>query len=373
MTEATDVLQDDKRIITDVAFGVNPVLLGKKLATPVQRGMAMMVDAFFVLLLTDVSGVFWGLFAGIAFLHAGKKRENKRWRLTRYCLRVLGAIVIFISVVTMYGDLTGSVDSNDTNSFVPVVDSDGSVVSHEAVIDQDLTLNQLIGVGSLVNDVVNLKEDLMARDECLRDCYHPRMLKFVESLVHSGIGQAEGLSMIEDVLPDNVFENQELKSDYLSELQSHYVDLTGIDKKLSEDPITEVSESNDKQTELENLNSTSDKKVEPLEDKPVYSMMEYVKALISDLGLGFGWAALYFTAFSAWWKGQTPGKKLMKIRVIQLDGTYMSAWDSFGRYGGYGAGFATGLMGFLQIYWDANRQAIQDKISATVVIQGDIK
>ena len=32
------------------------------------------------------------------------------------------------------------------------------------------------------------------------------------------------------------------------------------------------------------------------------------------------------------------------------------------------AGLATGLLGFIQIYWDANRQAIHDKISATVVI-----
>ena len=44
----------------------------------------------------------------------------------------------------------------------------------------------------------------------------------------------------------------------------------------------------------------------------------------------------------------------------------------FGRYGGYGAGFATGLLGFLQVYWDPNRQAIQDKISATVVIKGSM-
>ena len=43
-------------------------------------------------------------------------------------------------------------------------------------------------------------------------------------------------------------------------------------------------------------------------------------------------------------------------------------WDSFGRYGGYGAGLATGLLGFLQIYWDPNRQAIHDKISSTIVI-----
>ena len=93
-----------------------------------------------------------------------------------------------------------------------------------------------------------------------------------------------------------------------------------------------------------------------------------MKGLIDDLGLGFGWAAFYFTVFTAWFDGQTLGKKLLRNRVIQLDGTKLSLWDSFGRYGGYGAGFATGLLGFLQIFWDANRQAIQDKISATVVI-----
>ena len=77
---------------------------------------------------------------------------------------------------------------------------------------------------------------------------------------------------------------------------------------------------------------------------------------------------MYFTVFTSKWNGKTPGKRLLGIRVLQLDGTGLSLWDSFGRYGGYGAGLATGLLGFLQIYWDPNRQAIQDKISATVVI-----
>lgn len=110
----------------------------------------------------------------------------------------------------------------------------------------------------------------------------------------------------------------------------------------------------------------------PVEEKrPVYSVLEYIKSLINDLGLGFGWAAFYFTVLTSIWKGQTLGKKLFKIRVLQLDGTPLSLWDSFGRYGGYGAGIATGLLGFLQIYWDPNRQAIHDKISSTVVIKSN--
>ncbi|WP_394393416.1 RDD family protein [Shewanella woodyi] len=107
---------------------------------------------------------------------------------------------------------------------------------------------------------------------------------------------------------------------------------------------------------------------EEVDEGDKYSLLSWAKGMLNDLGLGFGWAAFYFTVFTAWFDGQTLGKKLFRIRVVQLDGTGLSLWDAFGRYGGYGAGFATGLLGFLQIYWDANRQAIQDKISATVVI-----
>jgi hypothetical protein len=62
---------------------------------------------------------------------------------------------------------------------------------------------------------------------------------------------------------------------------------------------------------------------------------------------------------------------MLGIKILQLDGTPLSLWDSFGRYGGYGAGIASGLLGFMQIYRDPNRQANHDKISATIVI--DIK
>lgn len=102
--------------------------------------------------------------------------------------------------------------------------------------------------------------------------------------------------------------------------------------------------------------------------KLLYKGLTWAQGVIKDLGLSFGWAALYFTVLTSIWRGQTPGKKTFKIKVIQLDGTPLSIWDSFGRYGGYGAGLATGLLGFLQIYWDPNRQAIHDKISATIVI-----
>lgn len=95
----------------------------------------------------------------------------------------------------------------------------------------------------------------------------------------------------------------------------------------------------------------------------------FLRTLAEDLGLGFGWGALYFSAFLAWGKGQTPGKRFLRIRVVRLDARPITLWGAFERYGGYAAGFATGLLGFAQVFWDANRQAIHDKITGTVVIR----
>ena len=62
----------------------------------------------------------------------------------------------------------------------------------------------------------------------------------------------------------------------------------------------------------------------------------------------------------------------MRGLLIGLLDTYRRLsrwWLSFERAGGYAAGFATGLLGFAQIFWDPNRQAIHDKVSETIVIQ----
>ena len=90
---------------------------------------------------------------------------------------------------------------------------------------------------------------------------------------------------------------------------------------------------------------------------------------IDSLGFGFGWWTLYFAILMPWMKGQTPGKRALGVRVVRLDGQPVTWWHAFERAGGYAAGVATGTLGFLQIYSDANRQAIHDKVAGTVVIR----
>jgi hypothetical protein len=86
------------------------------------------------------------------------------------------------------------------------------------------------------------------------------------------------------------------------------------------------------------------------------------------VGLRFGWAIAYFSLLPFWWKGQTIGKRLFGLCIVELTGKPLGLMMCFGRYGGYAAGLATGGMGFLQILWDANRQAVEDKLAHTVVV-----
>ncbi len=99
------------------------------------------------------------------------------------------------------------------------------------------------------------------------------------------------------------------------------------------------------------------------------SWLNAVADFSRTLGLTFGWAGVYFTLGTTLWRGRTVGKFLFGTRVVRLDGRRLNAMDAFTRYGGYAAGVATGLIGFARLFWDPNRQAIEDKIAWTVVVR----
>ena len=89
---------------------------------------------------------------------------------------------------------------------------------------------------------------------------------------------------------------------------------------------------------------------------------------LDEAGAGIGWGIVYFSVLPAWWRGQTLGKKLMRLRVVELSGQPITVMRSLKRYGGYVAGLATGGIGLLQLLWDPNRQGLHDKAAHTVVL-----
>jgi len=95
---------------------------------------------------------------------------------------------------------------------------------------------------------------------------------------------------------------------------------------------------------------------------------EKIAAWLDEIGLGYGGALLYFMLVPLWWPGQTIGKRLLGLRVVEITGAPMSALLGFKRFGGYMAGLATGGVGLAQLMWDANGQALQDRAARTLVL-----
>lgn len=78
---------------------------------------------------------------------------------------------------------------------------------------------------------------------------------------------------------------------------------------------------------------------------------------------------LYFGLLTYLGKGQTPGKWLLKIRVISLTHDHISLWHSVERALGYGASALELGFGFLQYFIHPNKQTVHDRIAETIVIK----
>lgn len=98
------------------------------------------------------------------------------------------------------------------------------------------------------------------------------------------------------------------------------------------------------------------------------TLLDQAKATLDDFGASFGWGIVYFSLVPALWRGQTLGKRLLRLRIVELTGKPITPLRGFKRYGGYAAGMATGGLGFLQMLWEPNRQGLQDKAAHTVVL-----
>jgi uncharacterized RDD family membrane protein YckC len=77
----------------------------------------------------------------------------------------------------------------------------------------------------------------------------------------------------------------------------------------------------------------------------------------------------YFTLSFYFWKGQTIGKHLLRIRVLSLYHEHIGVWHCIERSLGYYASVLEFGFGFIQAFWNPNRMALHDKIGGTIVIK----
>jgi len=79
--------------------------------------------------------------------------------------------------------------------------------------------------------------------------------------------------------------------------------------------------------------------------------------------------ATYFIVF--WrWRGQTPGKMVMRITIVRFNGDPISWVDAIMRFLGCVISAALALIGFFWIAYDGRRQGWHDKLAETYVIRG---
>ena len=78
--------------------------------------------------------------------------------------------------------------------------------------------------------------------------------------------------------------------------------------------------------------------------------------------------AVYFIYFHGT-SGQTPGKRLFGLRVVQTDGTPLTPGIAFLRWVGYLISKIPLFLGFVWAAFDARKQGWHDKIAGTCVIR----
>ncbi|MBB1417997.1 RDD family protein [Pseudoalteromonas sp. SG44-1] len=300
---------ETKEVITPYAFKIDQALLGLPLASPTRRALAMVIDVALIFLAAKISAAVIAFVAAMAFYKGtAQKYLPTMSTVWRRLLKITAASILFISSLS----------------------------------------------------VLAIAIDFFEDDTAIQGIRIKR-----ETPLNAEEKQQINTYLMQTAPSQNC--DQACQSNALANLVTQVPQLAEIDES-DNDQVARLL----LKVMVEADEQTAAPEDAPVKAAPVNSILQWGKGIIQDLGLGFGWAAVYFTLFSLLWRGQTPGKKVCNIRVVALSGEDLSLWDAFGRYGGYGAGFATGLLGFLQVYWDPNRQAIQDKISATVVIKGSI-
>jgi len=384
-----DRRQDPRTIVTPYAFSVHPDLLGMPLATPWQRLGAITLDGIVIFGLSRIGGTTLAVASGVLFLWLALRRPAKDavGKAFRVFVGCFGVAVLGSTAMVIGGIRLAEKVQENPEAF-------GELLSGISEFADSANLNVALGEGPAADsvrlgDLARMGPGLIA----LRGVTDPSRAREMASEAATR-GRDNGMSLqdirtiLSEFMPDDQpwsDEAQGMVDEVMAELRLGLTDRPAtVDSPEEESapPSLEITDSTalDSIARLNRLVLTLDEERQDaeaqlqrsedrLEEAERGGVLNRLLNLIDDLGLGFGWGALYMTITHAWWRGTSVGKKLFRIRVVMIDKRPLNWWLSFERAGGYAAGLATGLLGFAQVFWDPNRQAIHDKVSETMVIQ----
>ena len=367
--------QDPREIITPDAFSVAPELLGLPLAHPWRRAAAILIDLSLIGLLANARGVLLALTGGsfLFWLAFRGRKAGLGSKMARATIGCSGAVIVFVAVLAVWGTIF-----LDEDSVLFEAESEGG----EAV---PVTLGAAADLLSLLGS-----SDTTEAEEAAA--------RVVRRLEEQGIAPSQMRAVLEDMADDAdepVVRAIERAIGSTSEMAPGYGELsldslleafsaaraagdTAAERSIAPllGPRVAEDEWNAREMQIVRLEARNEglaaelqSTEEALEAERDRGLISTILAFLDELGLGIGWSGLYFTFLTAFFKGRTPGKRVLGIRVVKLDGSAISYWIAFERFGGYAASLFTGMEGFLRILWDRNRQGLEDKLAETVVIR----
>lgn len=346
---------DPRTIITPDAFSVEPALLGIPLARPMRRAFAVFLDLMAVGLITALTSGVWfilGVVIAAFFLSratsrsgpaTGTRRDfSKVFRVFLGCAGVGTLIitaVIFLGVRWLSSEGRGGMLQEQFADFIEEAEQEGG--------------GDPVDLGRLAEDALSAVAPELATGD-------PEGDEAADGAAQASLPDPETLSFEEAVAAYDAWLAAGGRvapggSTYGAALEAR------IAGRIADDTISALED-----RVRSALEARED--AEARLARNARGLTGWLLDRVDNVGFGLGWWAMYFAFLMPLLKGQTIGKRVAGVRVVRLDGEPITWWHAFERAGGYAAGFATGLMGFLQVYWDPNRQAIHDKIAGTVVI-----
>ena len=107
-----------------------------------------------------------------------------------------------------------------------------------------------------------------------------------------------------------------------------------------------------------------------ISDAEVVSFMaSYYTALIITIIVNFIVAVAYFAGLHASKWQATIGKKLLKLKVTDMNGSRISFWRAFGRYAAMSFLSGIFMIGYIMVAFTEKKQGLHDLIASTVVIK----